>query len=357
MSDSAAKSGDYLYLTIYRSLKERIVSGEYRKGERFPPERQLKDEYDTTHVTVRRALSMLVEEGYIERYSGKGTVVVFEAGSPQTDAPVDAVFRRVRLLAPGPDSLRRGLVFELNRICSTRNLDFAATEFSGDTEEPTLIRAASDESVILVYEPMNPDFRFDRYLSGIRSRVVLIGASAEENPAFCSVHLDIDQAVRESVEYLKGLGHRSVLLVGHSRTRWGRAYSSAFHRAVQAAGFSDESVAELDGMGLYSGGEQAARVIRDRLPECRAFICSDDDAASGVYGYFRRQGPDDSPADRIIIGCGNNPFTDAIGLSSVDPDHRSAGELLSRCIEEGFRTGSVPASRFMIRPHLVLRRS
>ena len=53
--------------------------GDYQKGDFFPPERLLKERFGTTHVTVRNALSLLMEEGYIERCSGKGAVVVFSS--------------------------------------------------------------------------------------------------------------------------------------------------------------------------------------------------------------------------------------------------------------------------------------
>ena len=355
MSESAARTRDYLYLSIYRSLKERIVSGEYRKGERFPPERQLKDEYDTTHVTVRRALSMLVEEGYIERYSGKGTVVVFEAGNRSAPVPVSVPTRRVRLLVPGLDSPRRGLLGEWNRICGAFNLDFSATVFTPETEESTLARVAADASLLLVYEPLNPDFRFESYLSDIRSRVILTGAATEVPPGFCGVFFDIDQAVRETAGHIRGLGHRSMALVGRPSTRWGRAFSAAFRKAAAAEGLTDSETAEVDGMGLYSGGEQAARALAEELPDCRGFICSDDESASGLLGYFNRRGGD--PAEnRIIIGCGNDPFSEALKLSSLDPDHRCAGELFGRWVDEFLRRGTVPPSGFLVRPHLILRR-
>jgi DNA-binding GntR family transcriptional regulator len=67
----------YLYEQIYNELKEEIHSGKYRKGDWFPPERVLKDRFNTTHLTVRNALAKLVLEGYIERYSGKGTLVIY----------------------------------------------------------------------------------------------------------------------------------------------------------------------------------------------------------------------------------------------------------------------------------------
>ena len=75
MTQSAGNS--YLYEKIYLELKNEILAGTYAEGDWFPPERTLKDRFGTTHLTVRNALAKLVLEGYIERYSGKGTIVKF----------------------------------------------------------------------------------------------------------------------------------------------------------------------------------------------------------------------------------------------------------------------------------------
>ena len=77
MSQEPTDINRYLYEQIYSELKEEILSGKYHKGDWFPPERVLKDRFNTTHLTVRNALAKLVLEGYIERYSGKGTLVIY----------------------------------------------------------------------------------------------------------------------------------------------------------------------------------------------------------------------------------------------------------------------------------------
>ena len=77
-----AEINRYLYEKIYAELKEEILSGKYKKGDWFPPERVLKNRFNTTHLTVRNALAKLVLDGYIERYSGKGTVVLYSRGRP-----------------------------------------------------------------------------------------------------------------------------------------------------------------------------------------------------------------------------------------------------------------------------------
>jgi GntR family transcriptional regulator len=63
------------YERISEDLTERIESGEMNPGERLPGEHDLAARYGVTRMTVRHALSSLVERGLIYRRHGVGTFV------------------------------------------------------------------------------------------------------------------------------------------------------------------------------------------------------------------------------------------------------------------------------------------
>ncbi len=64
---------------IFRQIIERInagiESGEYAHGKAIPSEPELCKQFDTTRMTVRRAIDALVNEGKLYRVQGKGTFV------------------------------------------------------------------------------------------------------------------------------------------------------------------------------------------------------------------------------------------------------------------------------------------
>ncbi len=60
---------------IYRTLRERIVSGKYPPGKRLPSETDLAPEFGVARDTLRDALRLLEEEGLIERVKSRGTFV------------------------------------------------------------------------------------------------------------------------------------------------------------------------------------------------------------------------------------------------------------------------------------------
>jgi GntR family transcriptional regulator len=65
-----------LHHQVYLDLKAALDSGEYRAGDRLPPERDLAQRYGCSLITVRRALSELAREQRIERTQGRGTHVL-----------------------------------------------------------------------------------------------------------------------------------------------------------------------------------------------------------------------------------------------------------------------------------------
>ena len=72
------KGAPPLYLQLETILKSEIEHGKYNKGDLFPSERMLIEQYDVSRVTVRQALGALAQAGYLQGSRGIGTEVVYE---------------------------------------------------------------------------------------------------------------------------------------------------------------------------------------------------------------------------------------------------------------------------------------
>lgn len=68
-------SGKPLYLQVKEKIAALIDSGEYLPGEMIPSEREMAKEFDVNRMTVKKAVSMLVEEGLLVSEAGRGTFV------------------------------------------------------------------------------------------------------------------------------------------------------------------------------------------------------------------------------------------------------------------------------------------
>jgi GntR family transcriptional regulator/MocR family aminotransferase len=68
-----------LAATIYRQLRDAVLDGRLRPGERLPPTRELSQRLDVSRNTVAAAYDRLVAEGFLVGQVGSGTFVCAEA--------------------------------------------------------------------------------------------------------------------------------------------------------------------------------------------------------------------------------------------------------------------------------------
>ena len=70
------------YRQMHAILKEKIVSGEILPGKLLPSELSLEEEYGISRDTIRKAVSLLRDEGLVETAQGLGIAVV----DPESDS-------------------------------------------------------------------------------------------------------------------------------------------------------------------------------------------------------------------------------------------------------------------------------
>jgi GntR family transcriptional regulator len=64
-----------LHVEVASLLRNQIMSGRLRAGERLPALSELTEKFGVARMTIRQAMGALQDEGLIERYAGKGTFV------------------------------------------------------------------------------------------------------------------------------------------------------------------------------------------------------------------------------------------------------------------------------------------
>ena len=103
--------GQSRYAALAAALKARIVAGEWPPGTALPAEQTLAGEHGVALGTMRRALELLTEQGFIERQHGRGTFVkpslsgasllrFFRFGDGSGQAPASRIVSREALPAP-----------------------------------------------------------------------------------------------------------------------------------------------------------------------------------------------------------------------------------------------------------------
>ena len=64
------------YIRIHDKIKEDVDDGTWKIGQRLPSERDLCETFDVSRMTVRQAITLLVDEGILERKPGSGTLLL-----------------------------------------------------------------------------------------------------------------------------------------------------------------------------------------------------------------------------------------------------------------------------------------
>lgn len=69
-------------MTIYGDLLSKIKDKEWPEGGLLPSENELTSVYGTSRETIRKALNLLSQNGYIQKVRGKGSVVIHSSKLP-----------------------------------------------------------------------------------------------------------------------------------------------------------------------------------------------------------------------------------------------------------------------------------
>ena len=92
------------YLRVARSLMARVVDGEYKPHERLPRRHDLAREYRVSFTTIKHALDILEQEGYVVRKAGQGTYASLPDKHPPVALVVDDDQSAARVIARAVES-------------------------------------------------------------------------------------------------------------------------------------------------------------------------------------------------------------------------------------------------------------
>src|SRR6188768_2166854 len=80
-----------LYRRVYEELRDAIHAGQFSVGDRFPSEAELTARFDVSVITLKRALDLLRDDGYIVRRPRLGTFVISDIA---TSTPASTALRQ-----------------------------------------------------------------------------------------------------------------------------------------------------------------------------------------------------------------------------------------------------------------------
>lgn len=110
------------YRKLYEQLRKHITQGVYKKGDILPSENELCNVNNVTRPTVRKALDLLANEGFITKHQGLGSVV------NKIPKGVGILSVRGTTSAVGSASLRTKTIIKPSVIAWPENFLFSLSE-------------------------------------------------------------------------------------------------------------------------------------------------------------------------------------------------------------------------------------
>ncbi|WP_372629902.1 GntR family transcriptional regulator [Cohnella sp.] len=277
-----------MYRHIMNDIKRKIETGELKAHDPLPTQIDLAKEYNTSEITSRRALSDLVQEGYVYRIRGKGT------------------FIQESVASAGPKPIRTIFFAHKNHEVSDFTHPFFTDMFEG-------IKAACDESGIAFhmwnigedYElPQDPGAGIILLTTMDSFDQSRLSAWQQEKRRIVTVHfyyphLGIPYVIVDNLtggylatQHLLSLGHRriGVILTGNSILEINQEFSlrlQGYRLALsqRQISFDPELVAIMSGdhERVSMGNDGFRRLMSLDDPPTAIFATSDYKAMGAVY--------------------------------------------------------------------------
>jgi GntR family transcriptional regulator len=108
---------DPIYRQLHDRLVELIVDGALPEGSPLPSIREISAEHRINHITVAKAVQLLVDEGFVEKRVGLGMFVAQGGPAALTDAEKQKFLRqewphivkKIQRLGLSPETLLKGI--------------------------------------------------------------------------------------------------------------------------------------------------------------------------------------------------------------------------------------------------------
>ncbi|MFB5675411.1 GntR family transcriptional regulator [Paenibacillus terreus] len=204
-----------LYEQVYQALKQDIVSGKYKAGDRVPSEKELSEDFRVSRITSKKALEKLVEDGTVYRQRGKGT---FVSGDQSGKRIVEDNERKPLfglIVTAFDDTYGTKLISSIEEASDGKCFVILKRSLGQPAKEEKMIKELLEFGVdgLLIY-PAEAEHYGSEILKMVVNRFpfVLIDRCFK-GVAATSVSTDNTAAAKMGVEYLFGLGHVHIGIV------------------------------------------------------------------------------------------------------------------------------------------------
>lgn len=209
-----AKRQNSVYSEIAKDIVDKIKSGAYKIDETLPSERELKEIYSVERTTIRRALEILCDDGYIYKKAGIGSVIV--SSKKVQHMPDTKTFKsNISLICIVPSSANNYLSQSATALCDLAKRNNITSSIFTKTETQKIlseIKSSSDCAVIF-FGCLSKDIEI--FCDENNIFTLFAFENSEQNIA---VLPDLVKSTNEIYKSIKEYGHEKILYATSKQT-------------------------------------------------------------------------------------------------------------------------------------------
>lgn len=347
------------YYKMHHDLREQIRCGDLKSGDQVPSENQLAASYQVSRQTVRKALAILEQEGYIYAVHGKGTFVS-ERIRPEhrshnvavvTTYLSDYIFPRI---IQGIDEVltAEGYSILLKNTRNSRSQEAKCLEELLQKDIDGIILEPSKSQIscrhIHLYEKLEESGIPYVFIQGCFERM-------EDKP---QVLMDDCKGGYLITKYLLDTGHRSIAGVFKADDIQGQNRHRGYVQALQEAGvlYDPDKVIWFHTEDRRIHPQEGILRLLSKNIALDGIVCYNDQIAMQIIPALRSRNLK-VPEDISVTGYDNSymAMSDGFHLTTIVHPQEKLGMMAARLLLSLLRGESLDAEerKILIQPELV----
>lgn len=309
-----------LYLQLAQIIRDDIESGVIKPGEKLPSEPELIKKFGVARMTIRNALSELVNEGLIEKHHGKGSFCKSSFSKKNIDVLLDM-------------SDHYFLPYNLQSICTVLE-ENGCNLIAGDTKNSNteivklinLIAKRDSDGVIIQGSPAS-DLNEDEFTSALNKLkiknipCIIIDYQYNFN-GVCYAVMDEECIGRLAAAHLKNMGHINTAAILIENDGLAKKRYKGFSEVMPEASI------------IYFNDSVKMHILEQISNGVSAFFCFNDTIAQKLIDLLKEENLS-VPEDVSIISVDDTIIAAAYNITSVAHAKKLMGKYAANKIISG----------------------
>ncbi|MDR3766820.1 MAG: GntR family transcriptional regulator [Butyricicoccus sp.] len=355
----------FKYEQVADTLTEMILNHTYAVGEKIPTEDELSEQFQVGRQTVRKAVALLEESGYLKKVQGSGTYVCERDSVAQPAMPTVQNPGSIALVMMNSDyiflDIMRGASDYL--LGEKYMLNSIVTDGDYEKERLALERLWRNLPAGLIFEPVCSGLLSINapIIEKIATRIPCLLLHTDGEQRFPVLPLRDREGMKQMTDYLLSLGHRKIGTLFSFDEMTGQNRFRGFLDSLREHGIEHEPRCSVwiehskkEDIFQAAGSLQLDAMLR----QVTAVICHDDRSAYRLIRYLESKGIR-VPEDISVTGYDDSAYSVLdLPITTVVHPKTEYGKKAAQALVALIRhPKDVHLDEYTIAPQLVIRAS